>query len=863
MREGLRRLRVLSGTAVFVLSLLTVLPTISVGAANEVFSGGSDVSGLINSDIAIDDLHINGTGDDELTVKLYVAEGDMFMDVEDGISFAGDSYGNNLQFSGTRSDLNTALASLHYTHNRLGTYVIEATIVSESQVFNPANDHLYEVVYASEGIDWNDAFTAANNLTAYGADGYLVTITSPEENAFVSGRLSDDGWMGASDADEEGVWKWVNGPELGEIFWTEEGGAFEGAFVNWGFSQPDNNGEGGEQCGQVRVGEENDWNDLPCDYELDYYIVEYGADDDEPTVPFADIEVTVIGATIEVDSCEELQELDEDSDAMYATVLLTEDIDCTGIDFEPLFPGQFFAGTFDGQGHTIFNLSINQPDASQAGLFGIVEEGAVLRNVTFSGGGVEGSDTSGALAGRAYGVSIENVHSDLDVSGTWEAGGLLGHYSMYGYTDGVFFRNNSSSGNISGFDNAGGLIGRVELEDGGNVLIEKVFATGDVSVEEGRGGGLFGLVEAYSEVEDTDTNLIIQDVYAQGDVVAGERAGGLIGDLEIDNDDDTEPVSIILRRAYASGNVTGVIMAGGLIGQFETPDGEDQAATIADVFAAGQVTATDVEGLAGGIAGWLTYLDGGTLTDSNVFYDRERTGQSYCFNAEDELLGFSDCQEVNGENSQPNYFFNNTTNAPLNHWDFEDVWVMHANTYPTFGDIEESPDANGDDIPDDQQANISSYANPVTGKLVVIDVGEDCTITTDDTVRESNFDVQDPGYDYENGLFDFAADCGDPGFTTTIKLYYYGISVNGLVVRKHNPHTGAYFNLTGTYGATLEQMTINGQSVAVATYQITDGGVLDMDGAVDGQLTDPVGLATNVAGTPNTGAPSVRAFLFR
>src|SRR5690606_2317991 len=126
-------------------------------------------------------------------------------------------------------------------------------------------------------------------------------------------------------------------------------------------------------------------------------------------------------------------------------------------------------------------------------------------------------------------------------------------------------------------------------------------------------------------------------------------------------------------------------------------------------------------------------------------------------------------------------------------------------------------------------------------------------VNTDSIVREADLRVADPAYNYENGLFDFVADCGTHGFTTTIKLYYYDVSSAGMLVRKHNPNTNAFFNLAGMYGATLSKTTINSHQVTVATYNITDGGVLDIDGAVNGQIADPVGLASPVVGAPNTG----------
>ncbi len=167
-----------------------------------------------------------------------------------------------------------------------------------------------------------------------------------------------------------------------------------------------------------------------------------------------------------------------------------------------------------------------------------------------------------------------------------------------------------------------------------------------------------------------------------------------------------------------------------------------------------------------------------------------------------------------------------------------------------YGPDEVGTDLNGDSIDDSTQSNVGGYINPITGKITAIDVGQDCELTTDDYVGENQLTVQDSAYDYESGLWDFEADCGTPGYTTTIKLYYYDISPEGKVLRKHNPNTNAYFTIND---ANISTQNINGHSVTVVTYQITDGGERDIDGLMNGLIKDPAGLAQSVVGAPNTG----------
>ncbi|MBL7146674.1 MAG: hypothetical protein ISS76_20715 [Phycisphaerae bacterium] len=69
-------------------------------------------------------------------------------------------------------------------------------------VSDGGNDHFYEVVLALEGIDWGEA-----NVAAIDAGGYLGTITSVGENAFVHNlALSNPDFWHTS---------WKYGPWLG------------------------------------------------------------------------------------------------------------------------------------------------------------------------------------------------------------------------------------------------------------------------------------------------------------------------------------------------------------------------------------------------------------------------------------------------------------------------------------------------------------------------------------------------------------------------------------------------------------------------------------------------------------------------
>lgn len=150
----------------------------------------------------------------------------------------------------------------------------------------PSTGHYYEFVSAL-GITWSDAKIAAEGRNYYGLRGYLATITSPEEAQLSGEQASGAGWIGGSDAQTEGIWKWMTGPETGKTFWF---GNFTGTtfgtdipFSFWNTGEPNQLGD--EDYAHVTapgVGITGSWNDLSNtgstfgDYQPKGYIVEYG-----------------------------------------------------------------------------------------------------------------------------------------------------------------------------------------------------------------------------------------------------------------------------------------------------------------------------------------------------------------------------------------------------------------------------------------------------------------------------------------------------------------------------------------------------------------------------------------------------------
>ena len=105
---------------------------------------------------------------------------------------------------------------------------------------------------------------------------------------------------------------------------------------------------------------------------------------------------------------------------------LTADLDMSGISYFPPIgkqyypegPTLYFSGTFDGQGHIIYNLSINKDDAgAETGLFGRLN-GAIIQNVGIVNATLKNSNAlrAGVLAACALSSKIINCFTAGEIN---------------------------------------------------------------------------------------------------------------------------------------------------------------------------------------------------------------------------------------------------------------------------------------------------------------------------------------------------------------------------------------------------------------------------------------------------------------
>jgi len=111
---------------------------------------------------------------------------------------------------------------------------------------------------------------------AKSSGGYMVTVTSAQEQDFLGKALKELNipkvWLGASDREEDGIWKWNDGPEKSTVFWTTNPDTGSAAGYSFWFKGEPNNIDT-EDCAQLFP---DGWNDVSCEVEKTALVVEIG-----------------------------------------------------------------------------------------------------------------------------------------------------------------------------------------------------------------------------------------------------------------------------------------------------------------------------------------------------------------------------------------------------------------------------------------------------------------------------------------------------------------------------------------------------------------------------------------------------------
>lgn len=208
------------------------------------------------------------------------------------------------------------------------------------------------------------------------------------------------------------------------------------------------------------------------------------------------------------------------------TVTLATDLDLSEVSWMPIGTTTHpFVGTFDGQGHTISNLSVNVDGANTgnvAGLFGKIDAGGKVKDVNISSGTIvlnsltgEVNCAVGSIAGYNDGT-IVGCSNTAEVRGNW---------------------NNASVGGIAG-------------EDGGTGVIQNCYNIGEVYTGDSYTGNKLGGIVG-------NNNKTVQNCFVKASIspvgsfgkICGDNGGTVTGCFYMNGTSDDYPAVVTLANA--------------------------------------------------------------------------------------------------------------------------------------------------------------------------------------------------------------------------------------------------------------------------------------------------------------------------
>jgi hypothetical protein len=180
--------------------------------------------------------------------------------------------------TGTMYNINVALSSLKInTGSAIGNVQLSvaATVNPTGYYYNGVNGHFYKPV--SVGAYYSTAKLNAHSTTFKGQEGYLLTLTSANEEDFIKLNVPQSNiWFAATDKVVDGRWVIDDGPELGTVMKTTNSatGNIPGVYNNWCGGEP-NGSNHSEDYPVAKWNGAPCWNDLHGNY-FNPYVIEYG-----------------------------------------------------------------------------------------------------------------------------------------------------------------------------------------------------------------------------------------------------------------------------------------------------------------------------------------------------------------------------------------------------------------------------------------------------------------------------------------------------------------------------------------------------------------------------------------------------------
>ena len=322
---------------------------------------------------------------------------------------------------------------------------------------------------------------------------------------------------------------------------------------------------------------------------------------------------------------------------------MENDIDMSGYRFEPIGAdwSHQFAGTFDGNGHTIKGLTVNTGANGYAGLFGKADTLSVIKNVKFDKAEVQ---TANYYAAVAVAWSLGDVHNCTVTNSVVSNTGNTGAAGIAAIVRNITDCSVSTSNITGAFGYAGGVAGQANGTISNCHAVNVNIKAGGVAATYPSGGVVGSLYMGHAEKcyfsgtldgrYTSDLSLggvagvcyqgSLSKCYATGTVYGyGNQAavGGVVGNLYGDVTDCYSNVEIISASSRYAGGITGYVR------NWKNAAETLRESSVKSSYAAGNVQAetyqykpeTERREILG------TVMDGANPTLENIYFDKQIT----------------------------------------------------------------------------------------------------------------------------------------------------------------------------------------------------------------------------------------------
>lgn len=329
---------------------------------------------------------------------------------------------------------------------------------------------------------------------------------------------------------------------------------------------------------------------------------------------------------------------------------LTRNLDIGSVNWVPIGDRHTrFSAIFDGNFHTLNNLTIDSNYSGFFGFFGFTQN-AEIKNVGLLSPEINtiGATVVAPLIAQAMSSTISNCYvKDASVT-TVDTNSLGGVGGLVGELNASLLKNSYFDGKIKSDKTAGGLVGNASTS-----MIEKSYSNGSIE-----GEYVAGLVRIA-------VNTGIADSFSNADTKGEEVSSGLIYLWQVTGQEALDPSYATISNSYSVGTLISNRAAGGLVSRTSVSNGQtlliknSYAKNVTNLVYEGSTDSISVEK-----SYWVKDPEGTVLEDSGV---AEGSGQ---------LLADMQCASnpVNKNCAQPNLF----KNWDKELWDFGDSSQLPA-----------------------------------------------------------------------------------------------------------------------------------------------------------------------------------------